>query len=301
MNKLTHEGFEKGVEYYKEAIDIDPADPEPYIGLALGYGSAGHGAGIASLKTAKAYALKAIELDPRELHPNLADAHVVLAESYLYHDYDFINAEHHLKRAIDLNPNSAPAHYTYGWYLALTNKINEATDEMKRAIQIDPLDPICPGYLAWLYQWFGRYEEAITYAQDALRINPGYPMANYVLGMVYAELGRHEEAIDILERIYTPRSGYASGLGVAYALAEQQDKALEIATEMELQNMRWHTWGLAEIYSALGNKDKAIYWLEEAYKQRHDFIPWIKNNPYYKKLDDDPRFQDIVNRLNLPE
>jgi TolB-like protein len=95
MNQLTQEGFEKGVEYYKEAIDIDPADPEPYIGLALGYGSAGHGAGIASLDLAKAYALKAIELDPEELHPNLADAHVVLAETYLYHDYDFIKSEYH--------------------------------------------------------------------------------------------------------------------------------------------------------------------------------------------------------------
>ena len=301
MSQLTQEGFDKGVEYFEEAIAIDPADPEPYIGLALGYGSAGHGAGIASLNMAKAYALKAIELDPDELHPNLADAHVVLAETYLYHDYDFVKAEHHLKRAIDLNPNSAPAHYTYGWYIALTNQVDEAADEMKKAMQINPLAPICPGYLAWMFQWFGRYEEAINYAEDALEINPNYPMSYYVLGMVYAELGRYEEAIDTLKKIYTPTSGYASGLGVAYALAGQKDKALEIAAEMEAQNMRWHTWGLADIYSALGDKDKAIYWVEEAYKLRHDFIPWIKNNPYYNKLADDPRFQDIVERLNLPE
>jgi len=301
MNKLTREGFEKGVGYYKQAIEIDPADPEPYIGLAVGYGSAGHGAGIGSLEMAKAYAIKAIELDTEELHPNLADAHVVLAERYLYHDYDFVNAEHHLKRAIDLNPSSAPARYTYGWYLALANKVDEAADEMKKAIEIDPLDPICPGYLAWLYQWFGRYEDALTYAKNALKINPEYPMAYYVMGMVYAEMGRYEEAIDTLKKIYSPRSGFASGLGVAYAFAGQRDKAQEIAAEMEKQNMRWHTWGLADIYSALGDKDKAIYWVEEAYKQRHDFIPWIMNNPYYKKLDDDPRFQDIVNQLNLPE
>jgi len=301
MSQLTQEGFEKGVEYYEEAIAIDPADPEPYIGLALGYGSAGHGAGIASLNMAKAYALKAIELDPEELHPDLANAHVVLAETYLYHDYDFVKAEHHLKQAIDLNPNSAPAHYTYGWYIALTNQIDEAANEMKKAMQINPLAPICPGYLAWMFQWFGRYEESISYAEDALEINPNYPMAYYVLGMVYAELGRYEEAIDTLKKIYAPTSGFASGLGVAYALAGQKDKALEIAAEMEAQNMRWHTWGLADIYSALGDKDKAIYWLEEAYKLRHDFIPWIKNNPYYNKLADDPRFQDLVERLNLPE
>ncbi len=301
MSQLTQEGFDKGVEYFEEAIAIDPADPEPYIGLALGYGSAGHGAGIASLNMAKAYALKAIELDPDELHPNLADAHVVLAETYLYHDYDFVKAEHHLKRAIDLNPNSAPAHYTYGWYIALTNQVDEAADEMRIAMQINPLAPICPGYLGWMLQWFGRYEEAISYAEDALEINPNYPMAYYVLGVVYAEQGRYEEAIDTLKKIYAPTSGFASGLGVAYALAGQRDKALEVATEMEAQNMRWHTWGLADIYSALGDKEKAIYWIEEAYKLRHDFIPWVRNNPYYDKLADDPRFQDLVERLNLPE
>lgn len=301
MNQLTHEGVELGIKYYKEAIEIDPADPEPYIGLARGYGSAGHGAGLTSLDLAKAYALKAIEVDPEELHPNLADAHVVLAETYLYHDYDFNKAEHHIKRAIALNPNSSAAHYTYGWYLALTNRVDEAADEMKKAIEINPLDPICPGYLAWLYQWFGRYEEAITYAQDALKINARYPMAFYVQGMVYSGMGRHEEAIEIQKKIYGPRSGFASGLGVAYALAGQKDKALEIAAEMERQNMRWHTWGLADIYSGLEDYDRAIYWIEEAYKQRHDFIPWIRNNPFYKKLENDPRFQDIVTRLNLPE
>jgi TolB-like protein len=100
MNQLTEEGVEMGIKYYKEAIDIDPADPEPYIGLALGYSGAGHGAGLASLDLAKAYALKAIELDPDELHPNLADAHVVLAEVYLYHDYNFAKSEYHLKHAI---------------------------------------------------------------------------------------------------------------------------------------------------------------------------------------------------------
>ncbi|HDZ40843.1 MAG TPA: tetratricopeptide repeat protein [Bacteroidetes bacterium] len=301
MNQLTLEGFDKGVKYYEEAIAIDPADPEPYIGLALGYGSAGHGAGLASLEMAKAYALKAIELDPEELHPNLADAHVVLAETYLYHDYDFLKAEHHLKRAIDLNPNSAPAHYTYGWYLALSNLVDEAADEMKKAMQIDPLAPICPGYLAWMLQWFGRYEEAIGYAEEALEVNPNYPMAYYVLGMVYAELGRYEEAIDTLKKIYSPTSGFASGLGVAYALSGQTDGALEIAAEMEAQNMRWHTWGLADIYAALGDKDKAIYWLEEAYKLRHDFIPWVRNNPYYNILADDSRFRNLVDSLNLPE
>jgi tetratricopeptide (TPR) repeat protein len=303
MNLLTREGFEMGIKFYKEAIAIDPADPEPYIGLALGYSNASHASGTAedAANLAKAYALKAIELDPEELHPNLADAHVVLATRYLYTEWDFVKAERHLKRAITLNPSSSAAHYTYGWYLALLDKTDEAADEMRKAIEIDPLDPICPGYLAWLYLWFGRYEEAVKEAQNTFRINPDYLMAHYVLGLSYANLGRYEEAIEIEKKIYAPSSGFASGLGVAYAQAGQRDKALEVAAEMEKQNMMWHTWGLASIYAALGDKDKAIYWIEEAFKQRHDFVPWFRNEPYFKTLADDPRFIEIIKHLNLPE
>jgi adenylate cyclase len=301
MNQLTREGFEKGVEYYKEAIEIDPANPEPYIGLAVGYGSGGHGAGLASLETAKSYALKAIELDPEELHPNLADAHDILAEWYLYHEFDFDAAEHHIERAIALNPNSAPAHYTNGWYLGLINQVDEAINEMKKAIEIDPLNPTCIGYMAWFCQWYGKYDQAITYAKDLLKIRPKHPLAYYVLGMIYVQEGKYEVAIDTLKKTYAPRSGYACGLGVAYALAGQKEKALEIATEIEKQNMRWHLWSLAEIYYAVGDYKKAMDWVEEAYKQRHDCIPWLVSNPYYNKLANDPRFQDIKKQLNLSD
>ena len=303
MNQLTVEGAELGIKYYKEAIAIDPADPEPYIGLALGYGTGGHEANLFpdALDLAKAYAIKAIELDPEELHPNLGDAHIVLALRYFCYDYDFVKGKYHLDRGIDLNPNSPAAHYLYGWYFALINKLDQAAVEMRKAIEIDPLEPSWSGNLALLYQWFGHYEEAITYAQDVLKQNPTYPMALYVLGYGYSKTGRHKEAIEIQKKVYESNSGFESGLGVAYALAGQRDKALEIAGEIEKQNIAWSAWGLAEIYAALGDNDKAIHWIEEMYRQRQDFTPWIRVNPHYKNLRDDPRCKAIINRLNLPE
>jgi tetratricopeptide (TPR) repeat protein len=304
LNLLTDEGVGLGIKYYKEAIALDPGDPEPYIGLAMAFGSAGHAAGIIpdALQQSRAYALKAIELDPEETYPSIGDAHIILSQEYFCFDYDFDKAIFHLNRGLQLNPNSPLVHYLNGWYYALINKIDEAADEMKKAIAIDPLNPQWTGNLAWMYQWTGRNEESLIYAEKALNISPGYPMALYVKGMVLSSLGRHEEAIEIQKGIYNPGKGrYASGLGVAYALAGETDKALEIAADLEKLNTRWITYGLAEIYSVMGDNDRAIYWLEEAYRQRHDFVPWIRVNPHFGNLHNDTRFKDIINRLNLPD
>ncbi|MDF1560110.1 MAG: tetratricopeptide repeat protein [Bacteroidales bacterium] len=302
MSQLTLEGVELGMQYYKEAIAIDPADPEPCIGLAVGYVSAGHGAGISpdGPEMAKAYALKAIELDPEELHPDLADAHVVLAERYLYTEWDFEKAEYHLRKATELNPSSTTAHYTYGWYFALLDRIDDGADMMRKAIEIDPLNPICPGYLGWLYVWVGRNEEALAAAEQTLTVFPDYNMAHFVKGLACSNMGRHEDAIEIQQNIYNPRSGFASGLAIAYARAGKRELALEIAAEMEKQNLSWHTWGLAEVYAALGDNDKSIYYLEEAIRLRHDFMPWIRYNYNLRPLKDDQRFQDLIRGMNLP-
>ena len=303
LNLLTNEDVELGIKYYKEAIDMDPGNPEPYIGLAMAYGSAGHGAGIIAnaLQLSQAYALKALELDPQETYPSIGDAHIILSQKNFCYDYDFDKAIFHLNRGLQLNPNSPLVHYLNGWYFALISKIDEAAAEMKQAIAIDPLNPQWTGNLAWMYQWTGHYEESLIYAENALKINPIYPMALYVKGMVLSALGRHEEAIEIQKSIYKSGSGgYSSGLGVAYAFAGNREKAQEIATELEKQKRRWITYGLAEIYAVLGNNDRAIYWLEEAYNQRHDFIPWIRVNPNFNNLHKDSRYEDIVRRLKLP-
>lgn len=304
LNLLTDEGVGLGIKYYKEAIALDPGDPEPYIGLAMAFGSAGHAAGIIpdALQQSRAYALKAIEIDPEETYLNIGDAHIILSQEYFCYDYEFDKAIFHLNRGLQLNPNSPLAHYLNGWYFALISKIDEAAAEMKKAIAIDPLNPQWTGNLAWMFQWTGRNEESLIYAEKALNISPGYPMALYVKGMVLSGMGRHGEAIEIQKGIYkSGKGGFSSGLGVAYALAGETDKALEIAVDLEKLNTRWITYGLAEIYSALGNNDRAIYWLEEAYRQRHDFVPWIRVNPHFGNLHNDSRFKNIITRLNLPD
>jgi tetratricopeptide (TPR) repeat protein len=298
MNKRTPEDFNKGVKCFNDAIEIDPADPLPYLGLAIGYGTAGHTSPVAedASNLAKGYALKALSLDS-----TLADAHVVLATRYLYTEWDFDAAERSLKRAMELNPNIPSVHYTYGWYLALLNKIDEAAAAMKKSIEIDPTDQTSQGYLAWLYLFFGHFEDAITEAQKLLQLQSDSTLAFYLIGSAYAEMGMYYEAIEMHKKSLAISPGYESGLAIAYARAGQRDKALEVIAEMEKnRDYWWYAWGLAEAYATLGEKEKAIDCLEIAYKNRGDFVPWIKADFYFKPLLNEPRFKDIANRLKLP-
>jgi Tfp pilus assembly protein PilF/TolB-like protein len=298
ISQLTPEGFQTGLKYLNEAMAMDPADPQPYLKLALGYSNAGHAAGIGdeAANRAKSYALRALELDS-----TLSDAHVVLATRYLYTDWDFVKAEYHLKQAMELNPSSSTAHSNYGWFLALSYKIDEAEKTMKTAIEIDPTDPLMQGYLAWLYLWFGRNEEALKEARKTLQVDPNYIMAYYVMGSAFTEMGMHVEAIESHKKGLAISPAFRVGLGVAYAKAGQKANALEVAAAMEKNLNAWKAWSLAEIYAALGDKDKAIHYLEEAYRLRQDFVPWIRSDYNLKILYDDPRFKNIVSRLNLPE
>ncbi len=297
MNLYTPEGFEQGLKSYNEAIAIDPADPLPYLGLALGYSNTGHVSPVAddASNRAKAYALKALELDS-----TLADAHSVLATRYLYTDWDYANAEKSLKAALRLNPSLTAAHYTYGWYLLIIGKNDEAEAEMKKAVEIDPIDPLCQGYLAWLYLSMGRNEEAIAAARKTLQLDPNYTMAYMVMGDAYSVMGMHFEAIEMHKKGLSISPGYEASLAIAYVRAGQKENALQIAAGMEKNVDKWYAYGLAQIYSMLGDKDKAIYFLEEAYKLRQDFMPWIGGDLCFKPLQNDPRFKDIVKRLNLP-
>ena len=133
---------------------------------------------------------------------------------------------------------------------------------------------------------------AVVY--DEYRENPAeYPCAMFEqTGEVVTFLTTMENLHKWTWRIYLCCDSQAT---------QGKDKAIEIAAELEKQNTRWITYGLAEIYSVMGDNDRAIYWLEEAYRQRHDFVPWIRVNPHFGNLHNDTRFKDIINRLNLPD
>jgi serine/threonine protein kinase/Tfp pilus assembly protein PilF len=302
LNKLTPEGIEKGLAYMQEAIDKDPANPLPHAGLALGYCKIGHGPDPPPdiWERAKAAARKA-----EELGGTLAETEAALGLIYLYFEWDWAGAERAFRRALELNPSLPDAHRNYSWYLLVSRQRDEAEAEMKRAIEVDPLNPLYLSDLGWQYWNAGRYEEAMDALQKSLDLDPNFNQGLANLGVLYAEKGMYTEAIAAHQKLSSLYRNWKWPLVTTYLQAGRKDEARkELAKLLERERKPtgvWDSWFLVEIYAALGEKDEAFRWLEAAFKERHSFLPWLRIIPGYAPLRSDPRFQDIVRRMNFPE
>jgi serine/threonine-protein kinase len=298
VSQNNPESFEKGMRYLHQAVEIDPAEPLAYAGLAQGYVTLGHGGAeqTDAYPRAKAAAEQALKLDPE-----MAEAVGALADVALYYEWDWTKAETVFKRALEMNPSLAMTHYHYAWYLVLFDRLDEAIAEHKLARDLDPLRALNTGWLGAIYNYAGRYDEAIVEAKKALELNlkfwPSYP----VLRVAYSNKGMHQEAVDAAMRLIEldPARGDAE-LIMAYAQAGQREKALAIVPKLERNTPDFSRVGKA--YLALGDKDAALEELESAYKAHRTALPWIRTRGFgWDSMFDDPRFQDLVRRMNLPQ
>ena len=173
---------------------------------------------------------------------------------------------------------------------------------LQRAMELDPLSNIYPAELAWVNYLHENYDMSIELANKSLELNPDFPMALFTLGAGYAGKGMYDQAIEVQKKSAELSPAWEWGLAHTYAVAGYTKEALKIAAKLEKRSDVWDTWSLAIIYTALGDIDKVFYWLEEAYKRRHPYIQWINRNEIYlKDYYEDPRYKDLVKRLNIPK
>jgi serine/threonine-protein kinase len=302
LNKPTPEEYGKGLTYMQQAIDKDPTNPLPYAALALGYCLIGHGTTPPpdAFARAKAAALKA-----EELGGTLAETEAALGQIKLFEEWDWAGAEKALLHAMALNPSLPEAQRMYSWYLLLIGRKDEAVTAMRRAIEVDPLNPFWSSDLAWQYWSVGRYQEAMDAARKSLELDPNFDQALCWLGFLYSEKGMFTEAIAAHQKLSAVSPPWKWALVRTYAQAGRKDEAMKMLAKYLAGERKptgaWAGWFLGEIYAALGEKDEAFRWLEAAVKERMTFIPWIRQNPSYAPLRTDPRFQDLVRRMRLPE
>jgi eukaryotic-like serine/threonine-protein kinase len=292
-NKRSQEGIRKALEYFEQAVQLDPNYSLAYAGLADSYSMLG----IDLLSKAKAAANRALEMDEQ-----LAEAHTSLGYLKMRGEWDWPGAEKELQRAIELNPSYATAHQWYSIYLELTDHPEEAVREARRAQELDPLSTIINQSLADRLYFAREYVRAIEQARSTLEIDPNSAGPHVLLGKVYLQQRKHKDAVEELQKaVHLHNNPFIAGvLAHAYALSGNKNEAEKIVASLKEQPKRAGVLdGIATVYAGLGEKEEALAWLDKAYEARSDFIVFIKVDPAWDGLRSDPRFQDLLRRIGL--
>ena len=302
-NKRTQEGIERGIEYFKEAIALDPDYALAYAGLADSYALLGAVEYAAlspgeAMQQAREATLKALAIDD-----TLAEAHASLAYVRIF-DWNWPEAEREYRRSIELNPSYATAHHWYAHYLTAMGRQAEAVTEMNVARELDPLSlPINAG-MGWHYYLTRRYDEAIREYHKTLELNENFYMAHFLLGMALEQVGRYDEALDAYTRANT-LSGSSPAMfaapGHAYAMLGRVPEARRVLSELHALSARQFVspYHIAVIHAALGETDQAFDWLGRACDAQSEALIWFALDPMLDALRPDPRFARILVRIGL--
>jgi len=300
-NKLDSEGINKGIEYFQQALAKDPNYALAYSGLADCYSSAANFGFVPpkeSFPKASEAALKALEIDD-----TIAEAHVSSGLIKTYYDWDWSGAQKEYRRAIELNSGHARAHGLYGFTLAYLGRFAEADAEEKRALELDPVSAETNWNVGYIFALARHYDQAIDQQRKALELDPNFLPAHNQLGMAYIFNSMYKEGIAEFEKILaiSPGNNVAlSGLGYAYAVAGRKVEAQQVLHQMnELAKQKYVPAAYqARIYIGLGEKERAFESLEKGYEER-SLIGEIRLSPALDPLRSDPRWTDLLRRMNL--
>ena len=303
-NKLSEDGFKKGVAYFQRAIDGQPDYAPAYAGMASCYCLlGGHGLELTSpregMPKAKAAALKALEIDSE-----LAEPYGVLGIIRTKYDWDWDGGEKALRRALELNPSFAQGHAWYSIHLEAMGRHEEAILEAERARELNPLSLAANVNLGWQLYQAGRHWEAIEQYNKTLELDPGFWGAHWALGYYYQSQGRYEEAITALKKAVERKSGHTlalSTLAYTYAVSGNRAEALKILESLKARSAKTYVSPahIATVYAGLGEKDQVFEWLEKAYAARSRSLAWLNVAREWDGLRSDPRFTALLAKVGL--
>jgi serine/threonine protein kinase/Flp pilus assembly protein TadD len=302
-NKHTQEDLQKSIQYFNQAIELDPNYALAYVGLCASYGVLGNNylPPNEAYPKAKAYAAKALALDA-----TLAEAHSSMGANRLYYDWNWAEAQSEFKRAQTLDPNNAGAHHLYADSLEIMGRFDETKVERKRALELDSLSPIFNMAAGATFYFARQNDEAIAQYQKTIDLEPRFVDTYFYLGQAYEQKKLYAQAIAAYQKgiSQAERSPFLiAALGHAYALSGDRDKANKALDELREMSRRSYVspYLFAVVYVGLGDKEQAFASLDKAVQDRSFFLIWLKVEPLFDPLRADPRFQDLLQRIGLPQ
>jgi adenylate cyclase len=299
-NRRTPADFEKAIDYFQQAIAIDPEYSLAYSGIADSYTLLTYFEVVAPhdfRERIEVNARKAAELDPSS-----AEAQTAMALYKLF-GFDLDAAEDYFRKAVELNPKLVTARYLFGTHLATRHRFDEAIEQQSIALELDPLSQPLNGNVARVLYFMGKYEDAIKLARKNLELAPDFFFTHWVLGVSYREAGDLEKALLHLRKTVSLSGIFAlkGDLGVALAKAGKEKEARDLLAEMEAESkVRYVSpqWP-AVIYAALGERETALAFLENAWQVRGIQLLWLDIDPNFDPLRSEPKFIEILNESGV--
>ena len=297
-DKRTPETTEQSIEYFEQAVKLDPHYARAYATLADAHIS------LAKMSVsllddvmpqAKAAAEKALEIDD-----TLAEAHASLG-SIKFFEWDWAGAEREFKRAIEINPNHEHHHTDYEFYLINMKRFDEAVAESKRVLELDPVSVVYNRNVAVMLYFARRYDEAIEQCQKTLKLDPNMKTVFNWLSRAYEQKKEYDQAVEAYLKFWEFEGETVAAYREIYATSGWKEfwrKRLDLL-KVRAKPRGFHLVGMAENYARLGEKDQAFACLEKAFDQREVAITIQNPDPFWDSYHSDPRFIDIIRRMGI--
>ncbi|HEY5404253.1 MAG TPA: tetratricopeptide repeat protein [Pyrinomonadaceae bacterium] len=297
--KREEKDLKTAIDYFNQAIALDSNYALAYAGLADSYvllASFNFMPPTDAIPKARGFALKAQSLDE-----SLAEPHTTLGLALFQFDYDFAGAEREYKRAIELNPGYATAHQWYGELLTCSGRFEEAATELRRALELEPLSlPINWDYGRSLYH-SRKFDESLAQHKKTIDLDPGFARARRTLVEVYRVKKDYANAIEEMARYFEVRGQPENAALVRDTFAKGGWTAYLQLVIAENSPMKERNWIKAKAYVELGDKDKAFAELNTAYDVHESTLTWLKVEPQFEPLRSDPRYQELLQKMRVPQ
>jgi serine/threonine protein kinase/Tfp pilus assembly protein PilF len=301
--RLTRADLDAAEGYFERALQKDPNYALAYTGMARLWGGRqqmGFVSPRIATPKARSFVLRALALDS-----TLAEAHAALAGIKTWGDWDWVGGEREFRQAIALNPNAADARAAYSHLLGILGRHEEARAQIERALELDPFNAFIQAFYGGYLMHTRRYDDAIIQGRKALTTSPGLPVAHGVLVNAFYQKGMHRESIAQMKAgaLAAGDRDLEQALDRGWAEGGYREAMRRAAETLAVRSLSTNVRGqrVASMYIRAGDKDRTLEWLERAYKERDPNLPYLGVQTMWDPVREDPRFQDLLRRLKLPQ